>query len=159
MAYMHRRTFDIINNSNIDGILEEYFEIDDYIARPVQILNRKGYRTRFCCSGHPFETLNELTLEGTEDADPEELLPGVVSSEKLPDGSLRVVVRQALDCEAYITFEPAVMLTEDMPYGWRRIGDTMRCLWRYDDDPLVCMANVFKAMVNLTEWAEHLPAI
>ena len=61
MAYMHSQTFDIIYNSNIDGYLDDYFEIDDYIAKPVQILNLKGYKTRFCCSGHPYDTVNELT--------------------------------------------------------------------------------------------------
>ena len=27
-------------------------EIDDAIAEPVSLLNKKGYRTAFCCSGH-----------------------------------------------------------------------------------------------------------
>lgn len=43
MAFMHSKTFDIINSSNIDGYLDDYFEIDDYIAKPIQILNLKGY--------------------------------------------------------------------------------------------------------------------
>ena len=28
MAFMHSKTFDIIFNSNIDGFLDDYFEID-----------------------------------------------------------------------------------------------------------------------------------
>lgn len=156
MAYMHSKTFDIVYNSNIDGFLDEFFQIDDYIAKPVQTLNRKGYTTRFCCSGHPFDTVNEVTFEDTE-SDPNDLMPGVVFSEKLSDGTIRVVARQALDCEAYITFDPSIELPDSVPYGWYRMKDTIRCLWRYCEDPLVCMQNVFKAMLNLTEWVNNLP--
>jgi len=28
------------------------FEVDDLIAPAISILNKKGYRTAFCCSGH-----------------------------------------------------------------------------------------------------------
>lgn len=31
------------------------FEVDELMARPIQILNQKGYKTRFCCSGHSYE--------------------------------------------------------------------------------------------------------
>ncbi len=51
--------------------------------------------------------------------------PGAMSSKKLPDGCLRVVLRQARDWDAYIPFESAVVLPEHMPYGWRRKGDTL----------------------------------
>lgn len=33
---------------------EELFNIDELMIDPIQILNMKGYRTRFCCSGHTF---------------------------------------------------------------------------------------------------------
>ncbi len=32
-----------------------YAEIDELIAPTVQVLNRKRYTTKYCCSGHPFE--------------------------------------------------------------------------------------------------------
>jgi len=53
MPYMHKKTFEITQSSG-DGskIPQEYFEIDDLIAPSVQILNRKGYITAGCCSGH-----------------------------------------------------------------------------------------------------------
>lgn len=34
------------------GKYDKLMEIDELIARPIQILNRKGYRTLYCCSGH-----------------------------------------------------------------------------------------------------------
>ena len=59
MAYIHKKTFDILQESNIDDFLDDYFECDDLIALPIQILNQKGYKTRFCCCGHPFEKIDE----------------------------------------------------------------------------------------------------
>ena len=32
----------------------EYFECDDLIAPTIITLNRKGYKTVSCCSGHPY---------------------------------------------------------------------------------------------------------
>lgn len=29
------------------------FQVDDLIAPVISLLNRKGYKTAFCCSGHP----------------------------------------------------------------------------------------------------------
>ena len=53
MTIMHKETFDIYhNNQNLpDGCVE----IDELIAPVIQVLNRKGYITRFCCSGHPVD--------------------------------------------------------------------------------------------------------
>lgn len=42
MAYMHKETFDIIQDSNIDNFLDDYFDIDDYIARPL-VVCKGGY--------------------------------------------------------------------------------------------------------------------
>ena len=34
--------------------IEELFDIDELMIDPIQVLNMKGYRARFCCSGHTF---------------------------------------------------------------------------------------------------------
>lgn len=31
------------------------FEIDELMIKPIQILNKKGYKTKYCCSGHSYE--------------------------------------------------------------------------------------------------------
>lgn len=40
-----------INYDNFE-INNEYFEVDDLIAESISLLNKKGYKTLFSCSGH-----------------------------------------------------------------------------------------------------------
>lgn len=41
--YINKETFELVNN---------IFEVDEDIAQTVSILNKKGYYTKYCCSGH-----------------------------------------------------------------------------------------------------------
>lgn len=41
--FIDMNTFDVVDN---------VFEVDDDIAETISILNKKGYRTTYCCSGH-----------------------------------------------------------------------------------------------------------
>ena len=52
MAVMHCKTFEIYHNDQLI-VPEDYIDVDELIAPTIQILNQKGYTTRFCCSGHP----------------------------------------------------------------------------------------------------------
>ena len=49
---MHRDTFKIYHNDQ-NIVPEDFIDIDEWIAPTIQVLNQKGYTTRFCCSGHP----------------------------------------------------------------------------------------------------------
>lgn len=54
MACMHKKTFKIYHNDQ-NIVPDDYVEIDELIAPTIQVLNQKGYITRFCCSGHPLD--------------------------------------------------------------------------------------------------------
>lgn len=41
--YLNGNTFEIVN---------DIFEVDELIAETISILNKKGYHTLYCCSGH-----------------------------------------------------------------------------------------------------------
>ncbi len=41
--YINSETFEVIDN---------VFEVDENIAETISILNKKGYHTKYCCSGH-----------------------------------------------------------------------------------------------------------
>ncbi len=71
MACMHKETFKIYHNDQ-NMLPEGYADIDELIAPTIQVLNQKGYITRFCCSGHPF---NIWLMEGDEDDCQETAVP------------------------------------------------------------------------------------
>ena len=91
MAFYNPKTNDIWADSNIEGFLEDCVEIDEVIAPLIQELNKRGYRTRFCCSGHPLLACNEVF---TDTANAENCIADVQSVEKTadPEYPYRVIV-------------------------------------------------------------------
>lgn len=68
MSLIHKENFDILNDCE-DGREDDYFEVDENIALVISMLNKKGYRTTFCCSGHAFANINEFRADNKEDFD------------------------------------------------------------------------------------------
>lgn len=60
MAYINKKDFSIMADdiTDLQGMEEDYFECDDIIAPTISLLNKKGYRTTFCCGGHPFPIID-----------------------------------------------------------------------------------------------------
>ena len=58
MTFMDKKEFNISSNDmykNYESIeKDDVFEVDPLIAPVIRELNRKGYYTDYCCSGHPF---------------------------------------------------------------------------------------------------------
>lgn len=50
-----------------EGKKKDYFEIDENIALVISMLNKKGYKTTFSCSGHAFASINEFRGNSKED--------------------------------------------------------------------------------------------
>ena len=57
MAFINKKDFMVVSTIP-KSESRAYFECDDLIAPAISLLNKKGYRTRFCCSGHPFPHLD-----------------------------------------------------------------------------------------------------
>lgn len=184
MAYLHKDTFEILHDSNIDGYLDDYFEVDEFMALPIQTLNRKGYRTLYCCQGHPFDDINELfsTVDYSKKHCP---FPNIIEMTKAdnpeyPDCKYRLVQRVLDDRRSYIVFDKGVSLPSlpedfaieqpddsityrdengevvDMPLAGHVVIETF-----YDMDmPLYdYLKDTLQAMSDLNDWALSLPPL
>ena len=103
MAYMDLNTFEIWAESNIAGFHDEHVEIDELIAPIIRELNLKGYKTKFCCSGHPYLSMNEAFACSEEVA---KCIAGLVKTEvsEQDDFPIRALYI-ASDDDLYITFD------------------------------------------------------
>ena len=157
MAYMHKETFDIVQDSNIDGFLDDYFDVDDLIALPIQTLNRKGYTTTYCCSGHPFPVISEAIVK-TDYETAKSIVPGLLSISEDEKGGCRVRFKQYLGRHSHISFDENVTLPEDMPAGWYWEDHTMYIDYCTDADAYILIEDLLYTMRELNRWADALPS-
>ncbi len=148
MPYMHKRTFDITYSMGMisDGTTIHYnpkpdfFEVDELIAIPLQILNRKGYLTGCSCAGHPS---NHVFFIRTNDE----------AWEPYSDNSF---------CEyiSYITFLKDYDFPT-LPEGFEKnkTAKGIRIFKKYekDEDAWKIQCSICDAMKNLHDWALELP--
>ena len=103
MTYYDLKTNEIWAESNIDGFHDEHIEIDELIAPLIRELNIKGYKTKFCCSGHPFYSLCEAMVDSEETA---KAFVGLIGTERTENPRVPVRALYVMpDNDFYITFE------------------------------------------------------
>ena len=159
MSYIHKETFDIIDGTNIDNDLDNYFECDEAIALPIQELNRKGYITKFCCCGHAFPSITEVYLLDKQE-NPLSLFEGAYEYEELDDGRIRVVCRVSACREGYIVFDDNSPLPEKLPQHWEYDQPrVMRCYYNDECDEFELLMTIAYSMQKLYEWAKALPKV
>ena len=187
MAFIHKETFEIIQYNSIDDNSDDYFEADDLIALPIQVLNRKGYSTRFCCCGHPFDEIAEIfSVKDYSTGDcpfPNIIQFDEVKNAESPENKYRLLQWLGPDRSSYIVFEPGVTLPS-LPEGFGiddEKDDSIKVI-TYDDDGSITanpldgtttlktyydpdipvydyLAEILDAMRALYEWALDLPEI
>jgi len=177
MAYIHKETFEILNHMPEDWKVD-YFECDELIAPVIRVLNLKGYKTKFCCAGHAYCSLNEAefkSLKKTKKTPKKSAISGTYYMKPREDGWYYVKYKSFPERGLYISFEPGTVLPEP-PKGF-----TMSYEWpkghRYEDEDgneCVHMPKLEKDFSNkpsdysfyrlllaalrlLLEWAEFLP--
>lgn len=155
MQYMHRRTFDIskgmstsVTATKADGTEIHYnpkldfFEVDELIAIPLQILNRKGYLTACSCAGHPFDS---VFFNITDDGIFEPFTAEGFSS-----------------CISYITFSGNYNFPS-LPQGFEKdqatAGVRISRKHEKEGDYYKTLCSVIDAMKALHDWAEGLPTL
>ena len=173
MVLIHRESFDIVKNCSLEEERDKYFECDEAIAPAISLLNRKGYRTTFCCSGHLYDDITDTLLIDEEEM-PEEALyeayPGIIKIGHTEDGFYRLTLRQNLSMQAYVTFAEDVELPS-VPEGWRERGHTILHNFYWDEsfehpyaekdlqekDPYLFYRRRLEIMEALYDWAVSLP--
>ena len=130
------------------------FEVDALIAKTIQLLNRKGYKTEYCCSGHYGSDKTEIV----DVFDENENVIGVTEVSE---------IRSSI----YVSFADSVQLPY-IPEGWyvdemypsviRAMVDDNAALRNKDGiEGLRERLRVFKEIVKrnaqLYDWAKKLP--
>lgn len=157
MAYMDLKTFDIWAESNIDGFHDNQIEIDEVIAPIIRELNIKGYKTKFSCSGHPFESINEAFTDSEESA---ECLVGLIKTEcsNYPTMPIRALYLMP-DNDFYISFDGISQndFPLSLPYGFYWDDETT-IRYRYKKSEVYeLLEERLKASKLLYQWAVSLP--
>ncbi len=110
MAYININTYDILEVPEKDD-LDDYFECDEFIAPIISLLNKKGYKTKFCCEGHLYDdafTSQFAPLEDNEVPNENNIL-GYISHEPINDENWKYQVHiRRSELNGYITFESYV---------------------------------------------------
>ena len=158
MAYINKKDFSIIAGSNIDEYLEDCFECDDMIAPVISELNKKGYTTKFCCSGHPYIDHSEAICLNPE-LDPRDLFVGVESIEPMEDGNRRVTFNQWLSNGIYIAFESGKMPKKLPDYAYVEDNAMFIDFDYRGGEEYVFMGVLLKYNRMLYKWAKGLKKI
>lgn len=69
MAYLHKRTFEILGRERRGYVsMEDLFYADDALAETIQVLNTRGYATEACRAGELYDTTRQITLYNVRDS-------------------------------------------------------------------------------------------
>ena len=67
MAFIDTKTLKVHHEITVPEVEHRSFECDDLIAPIISVLNKKGYKTNFCCAGHPYPHYEDMYILHYED--------------------------------------------------------------------------------------------
>lgn len=143
MAFMNKETFELCNRIFKDNKPEDFIELDEQIALAISVLNSKGYKTEFCCSGH---------LSKHEFYSPVRRNGEVLRYIRIGDLNNFAYV-QFIDVYEFKTLPKGFILDS----SWDNRLRSITCNFKSDIDTLDRLKEISKAMVELTNWAYDLP--
>lgn len=155
--YINKETFEIVDN---------VFEVDEDIAQTISILNKKGYSTKYCCSGHAknprlYELYNVKNSDDFEFKD----LGYIVNQEK----SNYDIIMPSIYTSVYIMFDSNYNF-DSLPEDFNKVDNDniddyviSKEICYYKDgkrkDCNVIDKEIKDANDRLFEWAKNLPKI
>lgn len=149
MVFMHKKTLDIVNELDYKLDRENYIELDELIALPVKMLNEKGYKTLYCCSGHVFG----------------EYVYSDILDENVSLEDIGTIASYYPNCNMYIKFEKDYKFS-NLPKGFKLdycyVTDTYRCieyLIKAEEGTSDRLFEIMEHIKHLIEWVYELPKI
>lgn len=153
MSLIHKESFDILENCE-EGKEKEYFEVDENIALIISLLNRKGYKTSFCCSGHAFSGIAEFYADCKDAFDC--LIFSDLQGIKYENGRYKAIDRgNAKNC--YIIFEKEYSFPT-LPEGFTYDKSDKRIEKEYvsESDSYELITEIIDSMKILYKWTREL---
>lgn len=148
-----------INNKTFE-IVDDVFEVDEDIAQTISVLNKKGYHTKYCCSGHVKDTrLYEMyNVKNSEDSKIEFL--GYIVNKKIDSYD---VLMPYTFTTVYIMFDYDYNFNE-LPNGFKKKDNAIeKVINYYTNNVKKDMCDIEKEIKNandiLLKWAVSLPSV
>ena len=179
MAHINKKDFsiisDYINIDNLETDSDDYFECDDMIAPTISLLNKKGYKTAFCCAGHPFPCIDNVGIDHNLTA--EEIEENNIEVLLITDMTDELIEKYGFDdpeiskCPYYMEhknpFTQLIYIYFEGEYEFADIPEDAyidECgLYIHYTDEEFCpdgfkgIMQVYETNKKLYEWAERLP--
>lgn len=180
MVYIHEKTLDGFHDVGCDESRGYFFECDELIAPTIQLLNYKGYKTKFCCSGHAYnDTERYYVCDGnsTNIQNDKTAMSMIMSNRNLDiwrrtndDEDVLYTVIKSPDnqVEPYVCFERELdwYNLPLLPDGWTIFEDingsktNIRYIKPFTGvDEFERLEEIFYIMKELYEWAKSLEDI
>lgn len=153
IALIHKNTFDIVGCCE-EGQEDEYFEVDENIALVISNLNKKGYKTTFCCSGYAFKDIFEMSAHNKKIFD-QMMIPGLKVIGRDGERYVAIAAQNVRNC--YIMFENDYDF-KNLPEGFSYIADEKRIGRDFccETDTYELIFEIVESMKALYEWTEEL---
>lgn len=158
MAYIENGTWEIYQDvSSVTRDMEDFFEVDELIAPTIAILNKKNYKTAFCCSGHIFKSLVGLTVTAGFKGE----IEGIKIDSNEGDDDIEIDMVQDIS-DVYICFEK-IHDFESLPSGFYYDdydeGTVIRRELEEGEGSIERAEELLKVAKELKAWAEGLAPI
>ena len=152
--YINTKTFDIVDN---------VFEVDEEIVESISLLNKKGYRTRYSCSGHVKDPrMYEMyRVKKSEEFDDKDL--GFIVKDNKDDYEILMPNRYT---SIYVMFDKKYEF-DNLPNGFYILDDEVTTIYKdimYYENNIKKKSSdieseIKKSNVELLEWVKSLPII
>lgn len=103
-------------------VLEDVFEVDPLIAETVITLNKKGYRTTFCCQGHEKNEIHKYKVPKEKYS--EKLTKNIAEYDMIEKANEVIIYYKIPSTDIYIKF--------DKDYGFKKLPEGFEKLKKWD---------------------------